>query len=256
MSKDKIKVVILAGGKGTRLNEETEFKPKPMVNIGGKPILYHIMKIYSYYGFNDFIIALGYKGDMIKEYFLNYLYFNNDIEIDLKKNKINFIDEEKENFKVTLVDTGQDTMTGFRIKKLQKYIGNNTFMVTYGDGVADINIDELYNFHLAHKKIATITGVHPSSRFGELNTKDQLVIDFKEKPQVSDSYINGGFFVFEPEFFKYLEGDENLMLERGPLEKISEEGNLCIFKHKKFWKCVDTYKAFLDLNKIWKKDAP
>ncbi len=250
------KVIIFAGGSGTRLREETEYKPKPMVTIGKIPILIHIMKIYSYYGFNDFIIALGYKGDVIKDYFLKYYAMNNDFTIDLKDNKIEYLNEKKENFKVTLVDTGQDTMTGGRLKRLQKYIGNNVFMATYGDGVADINITELFKFHKKQGKTATITGVKPSSRFGELNVKENLVIDFQEKPQMSNNYINGGFFVFEPGFFDYLKGDDSLILEKEPFEKVSKDGNLMIYRHEGFWKSVDTYKDFLDLNKLWEEGAP
>jgi len=257
MDRSNVKVIILAGGMGTRLKEETEFKPKPMVEIGGVPLLVHIMKIYANYGFNDFIIALGYKGDMIKDYFYNYLMRNNDVKIDLGKNSVEFLTDSEESFKVTLVDTGLNTMTGARIKKLQKYVGNNTFMVTYGDGVADININDLYNFHKYHGKFATVTGVRPSSRFGELKVDDDgLVIDFAEKPQVTESYINGGFFVFEPEIFDYLTDDETIMLERQPMEKIRKDDQLMAFKHNGFWKCVDTYKDYTDLNKIWAKSAP
>lgn len=251
-----IKVVIFAGGMGTRMREETEFKPKPMVEIGGIPILHHIMKIYAHYGFNDFIVALGYKGDMIKNYFLNYLAYSNDIQINLKEPKLKFLTKNSEDFNVTLVETGLETMTGARLKKLQKYIGDETFMVTYGDGVADIDIKKLYEYHKKQGKIATITGVRPSSRFGELNIKENLVLDFREKPQVTGSYINGGFFVFEPEFFKYLNNKEDLTLEREPLEKISKEGNLVIYKHDGFWKSMDTFKDYNDLNKIWKEEAP
>ncbi|MDD2678287.1 MAG: glucose-1-phosphate cytidylyltransferase [Candidatus Nanoarchaeia archaeon] len=253
---DNVKVVIFAGGAGTRLREETEYRPKPMVTIGGMPILLHIMKIYSHYGFNDFVIALGYKGDMIKKYFLDYLELNNDIEVNLKTKEVRFLTDLKENLKVTLVDTGLDTMTGGRLKKLQKYVGDSTFMVTYGDGVANINLRKLYDYHKTHGKIATITGVRPSSRFGELNIEKNIVMDFREKPQISGSYINGGFFVFEPEFFNYLNDDESLILEREPLEKVAEDKNLMIFKHDGFWKCMDTYKDFLDLNRIMSESAP
>jgi len=203
---------------GTRLREETEYKPKPMVSVGGIPIILHIMKTYAHYGFNNFIIALGYKGDMIKQYFLNYLALNNDVEIDLSCNKVKFLSGLKEDIKVTLVDTGLKTMTGGRLKRLQKYVGNNTFMATYGDGVANINLRKLYDFHKSHGKIATITGVRPSSRFGELNVDENIVMDFQEKPQVDGSYINGGFFVFEPKFFDYLRDDDSLILEKEPLE--------------------------------------
>lgn len=254
---EKVKVIILAGGQGTRLREETEFKPKPLVEVGGIPILQHIMKIYSHYGFSDFIVALGYKGELIKNYFLNYLTTNNDIKINLKDNKVEFLTENKLNFTVTLIDTGLQTMTGARIRKLKKYIGNNTFMVTYGDGVADIDIKKLFDFHKLKGRIATVTGVRPSSRFGELNIKEDQVIDFSEKPQVTRSYINGGFFVFEPTFFDYLESeDDNLTLEQEPLMKVSQDGQLTIFQHDGFWKCMDTYKDYKDINKIWEKDAP
>lgn len=256
MDKENVKVIILAGGMGTRLKEETEFKPKPLVEVGGIPMIHHIMKIYAHHGFNDFIVALGYKGHMIKDYFLNYLALNNDIQIDLKQNKINFLTDKKENFKVTLVDTGLHTMTGARIKKLQKYIGNNTFMVTYGDGIADVNIDELYKFHKSHGKIATITGVRPLSRWGELSINDKNVTYFREKPQVTGSYINGGFFVFEPKFFDYLTDHDHLTLEKEPLESISREGQLIVYKHDGFWRCVDTFKDYEELNKIWENGAP
>jgi len=256
--KSNVKVIILAGGMGTRLKEETEFKPKPLVDIGGIPILLHIMKIYSHYGFNNFIVALGYKGDMIKKYFLEYLSLTNDITIDLSDiNNIEILTNNKENFKVTLVNTGLNTMTGARIHKLKKYIGNNRFMVTYGDGVADINIDELYEFHKSHGKIATVTGVHPSSRFGELRiNKEGVVINFSEKPQITNDHINGGFFVFEPEFFDCLSDDESVMLEKGPMDCVYKTNNLMAFKHDGFWKCVDTFKDYEDLNKIWNKSAP
>ena len=256
MSKENIKVVILAGGRGTRFKEQTEFKPKPLIEIGNAPILLHIMKIYTHYGFNDFIIALGYKGDMIKNYFLNYLTLNNDIQVDLKENKVSLLTGNKEHFKVTLVDTGLDTQTGTRIKKLQKYIGNNTFMVTYGDGIGNIDIEELYKYHLDHKKIATITGVKTPSRWGEFDLQDKKVMGFKEKPEVSGSYINGGFFVFEPEFFNYLSENKNQMLEREPLENVSKNENLIIYKHDGFWKCIDTHKDYSELNRLYKEGAP
>jgi len=244
------KVVILAGGFGTRLKEETGIIPKPLVTIGGKPILWHIMKIYSKYGFNDFIIAGGYKVEEIKTYFINFILMNNDFKIDLKDNKIGLISNKKELFSVTIMDTGLNTLTGGRIKRLRGLIGNNRFMVTYGDGVADININQLMEFHKAQGKIATVTGVRPSSRFGELNIKENLVTSFEEKPQVSESYINGGFFVFEPSIFDYLEGD-SISLERAPLEKLSREGNLAIYKHDGFWRCMDTYKDMEELENLW-----
>lgn len=244
------KVVLFAGGFGTRLKEETEFKPKPMVQIGGKPIILHIMKIYSHYGFNDFIIAGGYKIEQIKEYFTNFLVMNTDIKVDLKSNKLQLLSDDREPFNVTIIDTGLKTMTGGRLKRLQKYIGNERFMATYGDGVANINIKKLLEYHISHKKFATVTGVHPSSRFGELDFKENLVVNFKEKPQVHNSFINGGFFVFEPKIFDYIDGDET-SLEREPLEKLSKEGHLAIYKHDDFWKCMDTYKDMEVLNKLW-----
>jgi len=250
MNDKNCKVVIFAGGLGTRLKEETEFMPKPMVKIGSKPIIWHIMKTYSHYGYNDFIIAAGHKIEAIKEYFLNFISMNNDITINLKSNKIDLISNNKELFSVSILDTGLKTMTGGRLKKLQQHIGDDMFMATYGDGVADINIKKLVDFHKSHKKFATVTGVHPSSRFGELNIKEKLVIDFKEKPQVDNSYINGGFFVFEPEVFDYIENDSTC-LEREPFKRLSQEKQLAIFKHDKFWKCMDTYKDMEELNKLW-----
>lgn len=250
MNNKKCKVVIFAGGFGTRLKEETEFKPKPMVHVGDKPIIWHIMKIYSHFGYNDFIIAGGYKIDVIKEYFINFISMNNNITIDLESNKVTLLTNNKEKFSVSIIDTGLKSMTGGRLKRLQKIIGNNRFMATYGDGVADIDIGKLMEFHISHKKTATITGVHPSSRFGELIIQKNLITNFKEKPQVQDSYINGGFFIFEPKIFDYINGD-SICLERDPLEKLSKEGNLAIYKHDGFWKCMDTYKDMEDLNKLW-----
>jgi glucose-1-phosphate cytidylyltransferase len=250
------KVVIFAGGMGMRLREETEFKPKPMVLVGNIPIIVHIMKMYAHHGFNNFIIALGYRGDVIKNYFLNYVALNQNVHVDLKRNKVDFFGEETDDFKVTLVDTGLECMTGARLRKLRPYIGQETFMATYGDGVADVDIGKLFDFHKKHGKTATVTGVRPSSRWGELNIRENTVIDFKEKPQVTGSYINGGFFVFEPEFFDYLEGDDTLQLEREPLEKVSAEGNLMIYKHDGMWSCIDTYKDLLEMNRMWSNGAP
>ena len=250
---EETKVVIFAGGLGTRLKEETEFRPKPMIKIGNKPIIWHIMGIYSKYGYNNFVVAAGYKIELLKEYFLNFVSMNNDFSIDLKSNKIELLSNNNEDFKVSVIDTGIDTMTGGRLKRLKKIIGNDRFMATYGDGVADINIKELMQFHEKHKKYGTVTGVHPSSRWGELNIKENLVIDFKEKPQVKESYINGGFFVFESEVFDYIDGDSTC-LEKEPLEKLSEEGHLAIYRHDGFWKCMDTYKDMEELNQLWKSN--
>ena len=244
------KVVILAGGFGTRLKEETEFRPKPMVNIGDKPILWHIMQIYARAGYYDFIIAGGYKVEMIKEYFLNFLPMNNDIRVDLKSNRVEILSSESYNFTITVIDTGLRTMTGGRIKRLQKYIGNSRFMVTYGDGVADVDVRKIMDFHLSHMRLATVTGVRPSSRFGELDITENLVTSFLEKPQLHSSYINGGFFVFEPKIFDYIEGDATL-LESEVLHKLSQQGYLAIYKHDGFWKCMDTYKDMNELNALW-----
>ncbi len=250
MINQKCKVVILAGGFGTRLREETEFRPKPMIKIGGKPIIWHIMKIYSYYGYNDFIIAAGYKIEMIKEYFLNFVHMNNDFTVDLSSNKVELLTKNIEPFRVTIVDTGLHTMTGGRIKRLKPLIGNNRFMVTYGDGVGDINIQKLMEFHIKNKRYATVTGTRPSSRWGELDIKENLVINFEEKPQVRNSYINGGFFVFEPEVFDYIEGDST-QLEKEPLQNLSRDRQLAIYRHDGFWKAMDTYKDMEMLNKMW-----
>lgn len=250
-----MKIVILCGGLGTRLREETEFKPKPMVAIGGKPILWHIMKIYAYYRFKDFVLCLGYKGEVIKEYFLSYEAMNNDFTIQLgNQNRIQLHSKHsEEGWNVTLADTGASVMTGSRIKRIEKYIDTENFMVTYGDGVADINMDKLLEFHSKHKKIATLTGVRPLSRFGELSIEGDSVKKFKEKPQSSARYINGGFFVFRKQIFNYLADDDNCVLEGNVLEQLASEGELKIFPHKGFWQCVDTYRDFKYLQEIWKK---
>jgi glucose-1-phosphate cytidylyltransferase len=253
-----MKVVILCGGRGTRLKEETEFRPKPLVRIGNKPVLWHIMKIYAHYGFKDFILCLGYKGDMIKEYFLNYEITNNDFTIQLgNRNNIKFHNSHQEkDWSVTLADTGEEAQTGARIKRVEKYIDSDLFMVTYGDGVANLNIKELLKFHQAHGKIGTMTGVHPSSRFGELVIKGDGVLQFNEKPQVKEGLINGGFFVFNKEFFNYLKEDDNCYLERQPLEKLAKEGELMVYPLDGFWQCVDTYRELELLNNLWESPNP
>lgn len=253
-----MKVVILCGGRGTRLKEETEFRPKPLVRIGNKPVLWHIMKIYAHYGFKDFILCLGYKGDMIKEYFLNYEIMNSDFTIQLgNRNNIQFhSNHQEEDWNVTLADTGERAQTGARIKRIEKYIDGDSFMVTYGDGVASLNIKELLNFHKAHKKIGTMTGVHPSSRFGELVIKDNQVLQFNEKPQVKEGLINGGFFVFNKEFFNYLKENDNCYLERRPLEKLAKESELMVYPLDGFWQCVDTYRELELLNNLWQSPNP
>ena len=253
-----MKVVILCGGFGTRLREETEYRPKPMVEVGGQPILWHIMKMYSSYGFNDFVLCLGYKKNMIKEYFLNYEDMHNDITVTLGRNKSTEVHSrhDENGWKVTLADTGQDAQTGTRVKRAQKYVGDDSFMLTYGDGVANLNIANLVKFHKSHCKIGTITGVHPSSRFGDLVIKDNQVMRFHEKPQVNDGLVSGGFFVFENEFFDYLRSDDDCFLEKEPLENPTAEGKLMIYKHDGFWQCVDTYRELELLNKLWKSGNP
>ncbi|MGC9124285.1 MAG: glucose-1-phosphate cytidylyltransferase, partial [Thermoplasmata archaeon] len=220
---------------------------------GGDPILYHIMKIYSHYGYNDFIIALGYKGYVIKEYFANYFLHNSDIFIDLSKNKIEILNSNSENWKVTLVDTGLNTQTGGRIKRLEKYIGNETFMLTYGDGVSDININDLVEFHKRHKKYATVTAVQPAGKYGQLNIgNNNEVIKFVEKPPGDNAWINGGFFVLEPKIFDYISSDETIW-EKEPIENLSSEGQLMAYKHYGFWKCMDTLRDKRELEELWVK---
>lgn len=247
-----MKVVILCGGMGTRLREETEFHPKPMVEIGGRPILWHIMKTYAHYGFTEFIICLGYKGWMIKEYFLNYAMMNGDFTIKLgNDNDVQFHKEQvEEGWKVTLAETGLNTMTGARVKRIEKYIDGDTFMLTYGDGVADVDIGDLLAFHNQHRKIGTVTGVCPPSRFGELFVEEECVIGFKEKPQLYGGFINGGFFVFNRGVFEYLDNNENCILEQQPLTQLAAQEELMMYTHEGFWQCMDTYRDFLYLNRF------
>ncbi len=249
-----MKVVILCGGIGTRLREETEVKPKPMVEIGGIPILWHIMKTYASYGFNEFILCLGYKGEVIKNYFYHYEMLANDFTIELGSNKINTYPRHSDHgWKITLVDTGQKAMTGSRIKQVEKFIDGDTFMLTYGDGVTDLNIRELLNFHAGHGKMGTVTGVFPPSRYGELLFYKDHVVSFDEKPLVNNSSINGGYFVFNKGFFNYLKDDEGCILEKEPLEKLAKDGELKVFHHKGFWQCMDTYRDYKYLNEIWER---
>ena len=246
-----MKVVILAGGLGTRLSEETTIKPKPMVEIGGRPILWHIMKIYSHYGFNEFIICLGYKGYMIKEYFANYFLHQSDITIDLEKNKIETHNNYAEPWKVTLVDTGDNTMTGGRILRVKDYIGDETFMFTYGDGVANINIKVLIEFHKSKNKIATVTAAQPVGRFGSMEIdSDNNVKHFIEKPEGDGKWVNGGFFVLKPEVFKYIDGDQ-IFFERQPLEKLANNNQLAAYHHKGFWMPMDKLSDKVELEKMW-----
>lgn len=247
-----MKVVILAGGLGTRLSEETELKPKPMVEIGGRPVLWHIMKIYSHYGFNDFIILTGYKSHMIKDYFINYYTRYSDITVDMANNSVEIHQHRNEPWKVTMLYTGQDTMTGGRIKKAQEYIGKERFMLTYGDGVADINIPELIKSHEKSKKLVTMTAVQLSGRFGALVIKDDnMITSFMEKPKGDESWINGGFFVCEPQIFDYIKGGDDTIWERKPLEDIAKDKQLNAFKHSGFWKPMDTLREKNELTDLW-----
>ena len=250
--------MILCGGMGTRLREETEFRPKPLVEIGGRPMLLHIMRIYSHYGFKNFILALGYKGHMIKEYFLNYRLMNSDFTLKLGSREEPEVHNTNllEDWSATFADTGIEAMTGARVKKIEPYITEENFMLTYGDGVANIDLDKLWEFHQAHGKIGTVTGVRPVSRYGELAVGDGLVKEFSEKPQAQEAFISGGFFVFHKEFFNYLSDDDNCVLEREPLERLVRDGQLMSYLHKGFWHCMDTYRDFVALNDLWKKGAP
>lgn len=251
-----MKVVIFAGGLGTRISEETETRPKPMVEIGGRPILWHIMKHYGHYGFNDFIICLGYKGYMIKEYFMHYFLHNSDITIELGSNKLDVHYTNTESFKVTLVDTGLHTKTAGRLKQVRQYTGNEDFMLTYGDGLSDIDLNKLLKFHSSHNKIATVTAVQPEARFGNMElTNDGSVKCFREKPKDEGKWINGGFFVLKPAVFSYLEENMNeIMWEDGPMERLSNDGQLMAYKHTGFWKCMDALRDKLELEALWQNN--
>jgi len=249
-----LKAIILCGGQGTRLREETEFKPKPMVQIGGMPILWHIMKIYSHYGIKDFVLCLGYKGEMIKEYFLHQELMGHDVTVSLKKGSRIVHDGEKEveDWNITLADTGLNAMTGARVKKVEKYIGEDEFMLTYGDGLASIDIDKLVEYHRGIDTVGTLIGANPQSRFGMIRTDQKgIVTEFVEKPKLYDDFINGGFYMFKKEFFNYLDDDESCVLEKKPLSSLAEKHQLSMYKHAGFWHCMDTYRDYLDLNAIW-----
>lgn len=247
-----MKVVLLAGGMGTRLSEETDVRPKPMVEIGGKPILWHIMKIYSHYGFNDFIVCLGYKGYYIKEYFYHYFLHNSDITFDFSKQNPDRIvhNTKAEPWKVTLVDTGAETMTGGRLKRVREYIGNETFMTTYGDGVSDIDIKALVEHHKKNGKKATLTAVLPSGKFGALAIEGDMITAFQEKPKGDGGWVNGGFFVLEPSVFDLIK-DDSTIWEREPLEKLSSSSELTAYRHNGFWKPMDTLRDKIELNAMW-----
>lgn len=250
-----MKVLLLAGGFGTRLSEETDARPKPMVEIGGKPILWHIMKIYSHYGFNDFVVLLGYKGYCIKEFFANYFLHRSDITIDIASGKMEILNNTSEPWRVTLLDTGLNSMTGARIKKARRIVGDNAFMLTYGDGVANIKIDDLLKFHSSHKKIVTMTSAQPDGRFGALEISDQdQVLQFKEKPKGDGSWINAGFFVCEPEVFDYIDDDESTVFEQEPLMRLAQNGEIFTYKHHGFWMPMDTLRDKNKLNEMWREN--
>ncbi|MBS3143825.1 glucose-1-phosphate cytidylyltransferase [Candidatus Woesearchaeota archaeon] len=248
-----MKVVILCGGQGTRLKEETEFKPKPLVEIGGMPILWHIMKIYSHYGFRDFILCLGYKGHMIKNFFLNYDKITKDFTFNPKSNILTRHGEnDMEDWNITFAETGLKSETGSRIKQIEKYVDGDNFLLTYGDGVSNVNIKELLDFHLSHGKIGTVTSVRPSTRFGLLDIEENNTIsDFKKKHLIHEGWIDGGFFAFNKRIFNYLTTDESCMLEGEPLKNLAKEGQFMAYKHKDFWQCMDTIRDATYLNNLW-----
>ncbi|HWO93876.1 MAG TPA: glucose-1-phosphate cytidylyltransferase [Dehalococcoidia bacterium] len=251
-----MKVAILAGGLGSRLAEETEIRPKPMVEVGGKPILWHIMKHYAHFGFRDFAIALGYKGDYIKKYFVEYCSLASDLRVDLATGAIARCSAEPEQWSVELIDTGFGTATGGRIKRLGPHLGGQTFMLTWGDGVSDIDLCDLLAFHRYHGKLATVTAVRPPARFGRLDLEGDRVARFEEKPQLSEGWINGAFFVLEPEVLEYIDGDDT-QWEREPLQRLADDGQLMAYRHESFWQCMDTIRDRKLLEELWQRgDAP
>ena len=258
-SETQIPVVILCGGRGTRLREETEYRPKPMVEVGGRPIVWHIMRIYAHHGFKRFLLCLGYKGFMIKEYFLNYRAIANDFTLTLgQRPNIAFADHDDEvDWTMTLADTGLDAMTGARVKRIEKYLEGDTFMLTYGDGLADIDVGELLRFHRQAGRLVTVTGIRPPSRFGEMHVQGNLVTEFTEKPQVSEGLVNGGFFVCQREFLEYLSDDEACILEQEPLRRVAADGELAVYPHEGFWQCMDTFREYELLTGLWERgEAP
>jgi glucose-1-phosphate cytidylyltransferase len=246
----EMKVAILAGGFGSRLAEETEIKPKPMVEIGGHPILWHIMMHYSHYDFKDFVIALGYKGEVIKKYMVDYASLNSDLTVNLKTGEVKMKEGDKQDWTIELIDTGMRTQTGGRIKRLAPYLGDHTFMLTWGDGVSDVNLRDLLAFHRLHGKYATLTAVRPPARYGHLVLDGDQVKIFDEKPQLKEGWINGAFFVLEPEVFDYIDGDDTVW-EREPLERLAKDGQLMAYQHISFWQCMDTLREKHLLNAIW-----
>ena len=248
-----MKVVILAGGMGTRISEETTIRPKPMVEIGGKPILWHIMKIYSTYGLNDFIICLGYKGYVIKEYFANYFLHMSDVTIDISQNRMEVHQNNSEPWRITLVDTGEDTMTGGRIRRIRKYLDDENFCMTYGDGLGDVNISRLIDFHNSRRTLATLTATKPPGRFGSINMRENTVINFQEKPQGDGAWINGGFFVLNPKVIDYIDGDDTIW-ERAPMERLAQEGQISAYLHEGFWQPMDTLRDKIHLEALWSSE--
>jgi glucose-1-phosphate cytidylyltransferase len=249
-----MKVGILAGGFGSRLAEETDLKPKPMVEIGGRPILYHIMMIYSHYGFKHFVIALGYKGEVIKKYMVDYCSLHSNLTVSLRNGEVIVHDSPKEDWTVELVDTGLRTQTGGRIKRLAPYLGSETFMLTWGDGVSDVNLPDLLAFHRSHGKLATLTAVRPPARYGYMKFDGDRVVEFTEKPQIGEGWINGAFFVLEPGIFDYIDGDDTVW-ERDPLERLAADGQLMAYRHTSFWQCMDTLREKHILESLWQSGA-
>jgi glucose-1-phosphate cytidylyltransferase len=249
---EKPKVVILCGGKGARMQEETEFKPKPLIEIGSRPILWHIMKIYSYYGFNDFVLCLGYKGNMIKDFFLKHDSFINDFKLNLKSKEITSYNKYTEDWNIIFADTGLNSQTGSRIKRVEKYVDGDDFFMTYGDGVSDVNIKKLLEFHKSHGKKGTVTAVRPLARFGMLQLEGNNVTDFTKDNLIHDGRIDGGFCAFKKDFFDYLSEDENCILELHPLKNLAKEGQFMAYKHDGFWQCMDTRRHVQILNELWK----
>lgn len=250
MTKNTMKVAILAGGVGSRLSEETVIKPKPMVEIGGRPILWHIMMHYSHYGYKNFVIALGYKGEVIKKYMVDYCSLNSDLTVQLNTGEVKLHSEVTTDWTVDLIDTGIATLTGGRIKRLAPHLGNETFMLTWGDGVADVDLDALLKFHRSHGRLVTLTAVHPPARFGHLEVDGERIAEFSEKPQTREGWINGAFFVAEPGVMDYIEGDDT-QWERGPLERLAKDGQLMAFRHSSFWQCMDTLRDKVLLEELW-----
>lgn len=250
-----MRVAILAGGVGSRLSEETALKPKPMVEIGGKPILWHIIQHYSHFGFDQFVIALGYKGEYIKKYFADHCALDGDLTVDFRTGKVSHRQEHSPHWRVHLIETGMRTNTGGRIRRLRPYLGNETFMLTWGDGVSDVNLHDLWRFHRAHGKLATMTAVRPPARFGHIEMDGSRVVEFSEKPQTREGWINGAYFVLEPPVLDYIEGDDTAW-ERGPLVRLAREGQLMAYQHNSFWQCMDTLRDKVLLEELWESGNP